>query len=337
MSPILLLLSAGLSSLFFSFLTHRLFFKRKKFDPINHRSSHNSEATRSGGGGIMSTLFCISLFHYFYEVLLFDYSLLIPLSIMFITGVYDDFYNADFKIKFFLQIIVAKILIDQGYVIDQFYGILGLEQLPWFAAQLFTIFVFLVVINAINFIDGIDGLALSVTLYILIAYVLLNQNSPLIGFCTLCIGALLPLFYFNFRKHKKVFLGDGGSLLLGTVCCILIFDLLNIKTSLSYGLSINKAYLSILILAYPLTDLLRVFIIRIGQKKSPFLPDNNHLHHTLLRKIKSHAGVTGSITLFAMLFLSLHLFTSRYTNDLYLVLFDIVILFFIAKDTIRKQ
>ena len=45
---------------------------------------------------------------------------------MFVVGVYDDFYNADFKLKFLLQIIVAKILIDQGLIIDHFHGVLGL-------------------------------------------------------------------------------------------------------------------------------------------------------------------------------------------------------------------
>ena len=67
---------------------------------------------------------------------------MIPLSIMFIVGVYDDFYEADFKLKFLLQIIVSKIIIDQGYVIDSFQGIFGIYELPWIIAQLFTSFVF---------------------------------------------------------------------------------------------------------------------------------------------------------------------------------------------------
>ena len=80
---------------------------------------------------------------------------------MFVVGVYDDFYNADFKLKFLLQIIVAKILIDQGLIIDDFHGVLGLNEIPRLAAQIFTIFVFLIIVNAINFIDGIDGLAIT--------------------------------------------------------------------------------------------------------------------------------------------------------------------------------
>ena len=80
---------------------------------------------------------------------------------MFIVGVYDDFYNADFKLKFLFQIIVAKILIDYGLLIDNFHGVFGLQEISRITSQLFTVFVFLVIVNAFNFIDGIDGLAIT--------------------------------------------------------------------------------------------------------------------------------------------------------------------------------
>ena len=67
----------------------------------------------------------LSIYYYFQRIEIFDYSLFIPISIMFVIGIYDDFYKADFKLKFLLQIIVAKILIDQGFVISNYYGFLG--------------------------------------------------------------------------------------------------------------------------------------------------------------------------------------------------------------------
>ena len=48
---------------------------------------------------------------------------------MLLIGVYDDLYNADFKLKFLLQIIVAKILIDQGLIITNYYGLFGLFEI----------------------------------------------------------------------------------------------------------------------------------------------------------------------------------------------------------------
>ena len=98
---------------------------------------------------------------------------------MFLIGLYDDFYQADYKLKLLMQIIVAKILIDQGLVIDNYTVCLGFYQIPWWLAQLSTLFVFIVVVNSINFIDGIDGLAISIFLKFLLLFGCLSVNNPL--------------------------------------------------------------------------------------------------------------------------------------------------------------
>ena len=125
---------------------------------------------------------------------------------MFIVGVYDDFYNADFKLKFLLQIIVAKILIDQGLVINNFHGVFGLDVIPNVPSQLFTIFVFLVIVNAINFIDGIDGLAITETIKVIVLIEFFsNQPTEIYSLGVLSLFCLLPLYYFNFKRENKVF------------------------------------------------------------------------------------------------------------------------------------
>ena len=209
------------------FAIQRVFIYLKKFDDFNFRSSHNTLATRTGGIGIFVTLFIISFYYYLQGFEIFDYSLFIPLGIMFIVGVYDDFYKADFKLKFFLQIIVAKILIDQGYVISNYYGLFGLYEVPWLLAQLSTIFVFLVVVNAINFIDGIDGLAITEIIKAILLIEFFSDSITTLsnlGFLVIC--CLIPLYYFNFKKRGKVFLGDGGSMFLGTLVIIYLLQVL---------------------------------------------------------------------------------------------------------------
>ena len=238
------------------------------------------------------TLFILSIIYYFKQDQIFDFSLLIPLGIMFTVGVYDDFYNADFKLKFLLQIIVAKILIDQGFVINDFHGVLGLDAIPNLASQIFTIFVFLVIVNSINFIDGIDGLAITETIKVILIIEFLSSNpTQIISLGLITIFGLLPLYYFNFKKENKVFLGDAGSLLLGTLIAIYAITLLGNDFQIREAFTSNKAILSIAILIYPLFDLLRVFYIRIKNKKSPFRPDNNHIHHLLLQKGLSHFSI----------------------------------------------
>lgn len=269
----------------------RVFIRFKKFDDFNHRSSHKTLATRTGGIGVFFTLLVISLYYYFQGIEIFDYSLFIPLGIMFIVGVYDDFYKADFKLKFFLQIIVAKILIDQGYVISNYYGFFGLYEIPWLLAQLTTVFVFLIVVNAINFIDGIDGLAISEVIKILIIIEFSSVDFTFLSTLSfLIIASLLPLYYFNFKKKKKVFLGDGGSLFLGTLIMIYLLYVLGSEYNLNY--KINKTFFVILAVFYPLIDLLRVFILRIKSGKSPFIADNNHIHHLINKKLNDNHLLT---------------------------------------------
>jgi len=268
-------------------IVQRIFININKVDLINQRSSHSVKATRTGGASSFLAIFIISIFWYLTGREPYDFSILVPISMMFVIGVYDDFYNADFKLKFFIQIIVAKMIIDQGLVIDNFYGVLGLDEIPRIAAQLFTIFVFLVIVNSINFIDGIDGLALTEVFKIILLFEFFHSgNSNLFALGSLTLASLIPLYFYNFKSKNKIFLGDAGSLFLGTVVAIYTFYFLGPDYALS--IPFNKPLLSILILLYPLTDLLRVFIIRIKNKTSPFRPDNNHLHHLLLKKSFSH-------------------------------------------------
>ena len=267
----------------------QVFIYYKRFDDFNHRSSHKTLATRTGGIGVFLSLLFVSLFYYFQNIDLFDYSLFIPLGIMFIVGVYDDFYRADFKLKFLLQIIVAKILIDQGYVISNYHGLFGFYEVPWLMAQLSTIFVFLVIVNAINFIDGIDGLAITeVIKTIFLIEFFSKSTTSLFLMGALVIASLLPLYYFNFKKKRKVFLGDGGSMLLGTLVMIYVLYVLGPNYLVSANYSINKVLFSVLALIYPLIDLLRVFVLRIKARQSPFQADQNHIHHFLIKKTKSH-------------------------------------------------
>lgn len=279
----------ALSSSILTFFIQRIYLLKNKIDPIVGRSSHKGIATRTGGITIFLCLVCITLFFYIKGEVPFDFSILIPLSIMFLIGIYDDFYQADYKLKLLMQIIVAKILIDQGFVVNNYHGLFGLNQIPWWLAQLSTLFVFIVVVNAFNFIDGIDGLALTEFAKLIVLFELFSvQETPFYYLNLGLIVGLIPLYYFNYRKTHKVFLGDAGSLLLGTLCCIYLFYALGSDYTLNSNWQLNKVVFTIGLALYPLVDLLRVFILRIRKGASPFLPDSNHIHHLIFKRAQSH-------------------------------------------------
>ena len=303
-----ILVIAFVLSCLLHFGVQRSFIFFGKFDDINYRSTHKTLATRSGGIGIFLTVLFIALYYYFHGIEIFDYSLFIPLGVIIVTGIYDDLYNADFKLKFILQIIVAKILIDQGYVISNYHGLFGLHEVSWLLAQASTIFVFLVIVNAINFIDGIDGLAITevIKIIFLIEYFCF-EFTPIAPLGIIIVTSIFPLYYFNFKRSNKIFLGDGGSLFLGSVIAIYVIYVLGNSYDFKSTLNINKALFAILILIYPLSDLLRVFTIRILARKSPFEPDQNHIHHFLLKKNLSPFKILLTINIIStsILFLSL--------------------------------
>ena len=225
---------------------------------------------------------------------------------MFVVGVYDDLYRANFKLKFLMQIIVAKILIDQGFVISNFYGLFGLYEVPRVLSQLSTVFVFLVVVNAFNFIDGIDGLAISQVIKSILIFEIFSKTiTPISILGFLIFSSTLPLYYFNFKKSRKIFLGDSGSMFLGTLLMIYILFILSPDFNFEDGLKINKVLFSVILVLYPLIDLLRIFIIRIKNGKSPFIADNNHIHH----KVLSYYNGNHLKTLITILLLELAILT----------------------------
>ena len=107
-----------ISALGLSFILHYLFhkicLKKNIIDIVNNRSSHRSLATRSGGLSIFITIFLVSFFYYIKGIAIYDYSILVSLSLLTVVGLYDDLYNIDFKLKFIFQIIAAKIIVDNG-------------------------------------------------------------------------------------------------------------------------------------------------------------------------------------------------------------------------------
>ena len=119
--------------------------------------------------------------------------------------------------------------------LQNFHGIFGIFEISNLTAYIVSLFVFLVITNSLNLIDGIDGLAglISLKFFIAISFILyftdgslysfaVNKESMLAYSLTL-IGALIGFLIFNYKSYKKVFLGDFGSLLIGSIITYFIF------------------------------------------------------------------------------------------------------------------
>ena len=99
-------------------------------------------------------------------------------------------------------------------------------------------------------------------------------------------GALIPFCLHNmFGKKYKMFMGDGGSLMLGFVSSLFVVRVIQSGDDVVTGSNIA---LTLAILAVPVFDTLRVMTARMLQRRSPFSPDKTHLHHMFIRLGFSH-------------------------------------------------
>lgn len=244
--------------------------------------------------------------------------LLILLCII-VFGVRDDMNSLTAKNKLVLEIIAIIFICRMGIRIDNLYGFLGIYELPLWVSYSITIFFFVVILNTYNLIDGIDGQAATQALIVFtplfLYFFLLGDNQStnifhnpnfwaIISICM--IGALLSFLYYNWEP-SRVFMGDTGSIYIGTViACVMIsainFNGQSINNTNLFGFEVKSKIGVVVSLFYiPLADTLRVFIARILKKKSPFTPDKSHIHHFLLRTGASHKVSTLTTLTFSII------------------------------------
>jgi hypothetical protein len=82
-------------------------------------------------------------------------------------------------------------------------------------------------------------------------------------------------------------------LLVGIIQSILVIQFIKLCDSSSIPFRINGGpAIGFAALSIPLFDTLRVFSQRIVNRRSPFSPDRNHIHHYLLDAGCSHSRIT---------------------------------------------
>ena len=123
----------------------------------------------------------------------------------------------------------------------------------------------------------------------------LAGDFPMTMLAVVCMASLIPFFLHNvFGLKSKMFIGDGGTLLMG---CVMSVFVLNMLKSGSLGvnyraLGFGLVPFSLAVLSVPVFDTVRVMMMRILRKTSPFHPDKTHLHHMFIELGFSHIVTT---------------------------------------------
>ncbi|MEX2672157.1 MAG: MraY family glycosyltransferase [Phycisphaeraceae bacterium] len=204
-------------------------------------------------------------------------ALLLAAAALHVTGLIDDRINLGPLLKLGVQLTAAA-----GLAI--FFDIRLLELLGPVASVTITVLWIVALTNAFNFLDNMDGLSAGVAAVaaaIFLTAALLGGQWFVAAVLALLLGALLGFLVFNFPP-ATIFMGDGGSLVVGFVMAIMSVRITYYDPAI--GIGWWAVLTPMLVLAIPLYDLLSVTLIRISQGKSPLVGDTQHFSHRLVRK-----------------------------------------------------
>lgn len=279
--------------------------KKKLMDEPVDRSIHVRKTPTLGGIGMFITfslaIIIMGIFTNLSQLDLLNLlSILGGTIILLFLGIKDDLLELSARKKFIGQFFsAALVILGTDTRIVSFHGIFGISELPYVVSVVFTLLVFVFIINAFNLIDGINGLASAIAIIVNTSfgvYFVMNGQYLHVLVSFSLIGVLLGFLKYNLSKVNLMFMGDSGSLFLGFLLAYQAIGFLSVNQmpETVYKIS-NAPIMALAILAYPILDALRVFVIRLAKGKSPFSADRNHIHHRLLNHGFSHLKSTLTI------------------------------------------
>lgn len=198
--------------------------------------------------------------------------------VLMIGGFLDDRYNLRprqqivFPLLAILTVILGGVEIEK--ITNPFGGLILLHNFIFIGPALIVIWL-LGMMYTTKLLDGVDGLVSGVSaiggLTIFLFTLTTKYYQPNIAFAALLLTAVcLGFLIFNFNP-AKIFLGEGGSLLLGYILGVLAI------------ISGGKIAIALLVMGIPILDVAWTILRRLLKGKNPFrFSDRQHLHHRLL-------------------------------------------------------
>ena len=269
---------------------------KKLFDEPDERKVHKTVIPTLGGLGIFAGFIIATLMGVPSGITSELQYFAAATTVIFFLGLKDDILVLSASKKFIGQLVAAGIVIKFGGVqLTNMHGFLGIYEIPHIASIVLTIFTIIVITNSFNLIDGVDGLAGSLGVLTTLVFGIYFFFAGQLTYAVMALaltGSIIAFLIYNFSP-AKIFMGDTGSLLLGLVNSILVIKFINVagNPAAKFGLEASPA-IGFAILMIPLFDTLRVFTLRILDRRSPFSPDRTHVHHFLLDLGFNHRMIT---------------------------------------------
>ena len=198
---------------------------------------------------------------------------------MALMGLLDDLLNLRARHKAILGLGLAIILaVDMAPDLAPmathipFLG-LAIPNHPVWIVPLLTLW-FWSIPQAFNLIDGLNGLSMGFSLVLLSALAWVLGHAPAGGYLS---GGLLATLLLNYPRARH-FMGDCGSLMLGTLFAVLA----------ARAFVATDANLMLWVFAYPIVDVSLVVAVRKWKGVPLGTADRSHLHHYLVDRLGHH-------------------------------------------------
>ncbi len=262
---------------------------RALYDLPDERKKHARPIPALGGLGVflsfMLTVIALARLEWWGD---FRFVALGAVLLVFV-GLKDDLLGVSPVKRLLLQLGLAALFYGAGLRLEGLYGLFGVEALPAFLNFPLTVLAVGLIVNAYNLIDGINGLAGSLgTLGSLVFgslfYIHGLQAWSFLAFAF--AGAMLGFLKYNYGRGASTFMGDNGSLLLGWLMALFFVKFTD--TAYRDWAQPHALVLGLSVIAIPVFDLLRLFLVRLLKRVSPFSADRNHIHHLVLRTGRNH-------------------------------------------------
>ena len=311
-----------------------ILFNLKKFSkfiniydkPNKILKKHKSNVPLVGGIIIIINIIIYSFLSLFFETPFNDIVVLnkeyisgfFLVTSFFLLGLYDDKFKLNPGKKFFLSIVfcIFALTLNKNLLIENV-NLSFLDRTIIFNefSFFFTLFCVIILINSLNFYDGINGQSL---IFFIIVFGYLSIQSPLQLFYLILIFVCIFILFLNLQN--KIFLGDSGVYLLGSILAILLIYEYNIFKTIRFADEI------FLLLILPGLDLLRLTVMRILKGKNAFYGDRNHIHHLL---IKRNSLIKTNLILAVLTSLPIILFKVLVLNFFLVFIFFVIIYGFV--------
>ncbi len=232
-------------------------------------------------------------------------SSLIPLAGALVVGLADDRRDLAPGLR-----LVAEVAIGVCVALTQPVHVAG-----WVGAPLIIVGTVLL-INGVNLLDGLDTLAAGVTTAAGLGFALVVTGTARLIAVSL-IASLLAFLWFN-RPPARIYLGDGGSYLLGTSLAVLL------TTAWAPGVGTATGLISLALVAIPVAELTCAMIRRARSRQSLTTGDRQHPYDRLVARGWPRMAASGVYIGMELIVVIAVALAPRHSNGLALT-FDVVV------------